>query len=55
MALKSFSVTIDEKDMESVKKLAEKFDVPQAAVYRAGVKLVLKMKVAEQTALFKKK
>ena len=55
MALKRVTYTFDEKDVENVKKVAEKFDVPQAEVYRVGVKLLLKMKVAEQTALFKKK
>ena len=56
MAMKKrTTIVIDEKDAESVKKLAERFGVPQTEVFRAGVKLVLKMKVSEQTALFKKK
>ena len=55
MALKKVSCTFEEKDVESVKTLAEKYDVPQAVLYRAGVKLILKMKVADQKALLKKK
>ena len=55
MATKRAAFMLDEKDVENVKKLAEKFDVPQAVVYRAAVKLVLKMKVTEQKKLFKKK
>ena len=55
MAKKRVGCMLDEKDVENVKKLAEKFDVPQAVVYRVGVKLILKMKVAEQKALLKKK
>ena len=46
---------IDGKAAESIKKLAEKLDVPQAEIFRTGVKRILKMKVSEQVALFKKK
>ena len=52
---KRITFEIDEKDAEGVKRLAEKLGVPQAEVFRAGVRLVLKMKVAEQKVLFKKK
>ena len=51
---KKVTFEIDEKDAESIKKLAEKLSVAQAEVFRTGLKLVLKMKVAEQKALFKK-
>ena len=52
---KRVTFEIDEKDAESIKKLAEKLDVPQAEIFRTGLNRILKMKVAEQVALFKKK
>ena len=52
---KKVTFAIDEKDAEGIKKLAEKLDVSQVEIFRTGLKLVLKMKVAEQKALFKKK
>ena len=52
---KRVTFEIAEKDAESIKKLAEKLDESQAEIFRTGLKLILKMKVAEQTALFKKK
>ena len=55
MKKKRVTFEIDEKDAESIKKLAEKLDESQAEIFRTGLKLILKMKVAEQTALFKKK
>ena len=53
--MKRISFGIDEKDVEGVKKLAEKLGVAQAEIFRTGLKLVFKMKVTEQKALFKKK
>ena len=47
--------SFDEKDSEGVKKLAEKLDIAQADIFRTAIKLILKMKVADQKALFKRK
>ena len=52
---KNVTFAIDEKTAEGIKKLAEKLDVSQVEIFRTGLKLVLKMKVTEQKALFKKK
>ena len=52
---KKVTFEIDEKDAEGIKRIAEKLGVSQVEIFRAGLKLVLKMKVTEQKTLFKKK
>ena len=52
---KKVTFSFDERDAEGVKKLAEKLDIAQADVFRSAIKLILKMKVADQKALFKRK
>ncbi len=52
---KRVTFEIDESGAEGIKKLAAKLDIPQAEIFRTGVKLILKMKVAEQKTLFKNK
>ena len=52
---KRVTFEIDEKDAEGIKKLSEKLGTPQAEIFRTGIKLILKMKVADQKTLFKVK
>ena len=52
---KKLTLSMTESDGEAVKKLAEKLEIPQVDIYRAAIKLILKMKVADQTALLTKK
>ena len=51
---KKVTFEIDEQSTEGVKKLAEKLKISQVEIFRTGIKLVLKMKVAEQKAMFQK-
>ena len=46
---------VDEKAAEEIRKLAQKLDISLSEICRAGVNLILKMKVADQKALLKKK
>ena len=52
---KKVTFSLTEQDAEGVKKLADKLSITQVDIFRAGIKLVLKMKVADQKAFFKKK
>ncbi len=52
---KRVTVEIDEKDADGIKKLAEKLGAAQAEIFRTALKMVLKMKVADQKAMFPKK
>ena len=52
---KKVTFSFDEKDAEGVKKLAEKLNISQADVFRTTIKLIFKMKVADQKELFMRK
>jgi|SaaInl7_135m_RNA_FD_contig_21_2110196_length_218_multi_7_in_0_out_0_1 hypothetical protein len=52
---KKVTFSMSASDAEQVKKMSEKFDVAQVEIFRTAIKTLLKMKVADQKAMFVKK
>ena len=51
---KKVTFSMSASDAEQIKKLAEKLDIAQVEIFRAAIKTLLKMKVADQKALLVK-
>ena len=52
---KKVTFSMNENDAEKIKKISAKLDVTQVDIFRAGIKLILKMKVADRQKLLVKK